>query len=120
MLQLINAVRIGNNGVGFGGYYAALRDVKHALPPINNLPLFNHARDLGVTGVNKGAGFAVVPWPIDVLPRHHVGTTFVGRAQLLLIKSWIFHNLIQGPYLIVFRFVTLISLILIYCFVALN
>ena len=120
VFELVNAIGVGNDSVVFVGRNLALRHVQHALPPVNNFPLLNHTGDIGITGVYHFASLFVVPWLIDTGLGHGIGLALIGILNLLLIEAWNFHNLIQRFNLIILRLITLISLILIYCFIALN
>jgi len=119
MFQLINAIGVGHNSVTFCGGDFALRNIKHPLPPLNNLPLLTHTGYIGISGINHFASFFVVAWMFYTGLRNGVGLALVGIAYLLLIKTRGFHNLIQRLNLIIFRLITLISLIFINGFVSL-
>ena len=119
MFQLINAIGICYDGVVFCRCNFALRDIKHALPPINNFPLFAHTGDVGVTGVNYFTGFLIVFRARYCGFGNGIGIALVGRAHLLFIKSRSFHHLIQRLNLIIFCLITFISSIFIRAFVTL-
>ena len=52
VFQLVNAIGIRYERIVFVCGNLTLRNIQHPLPSLNNLPLLNHAGDIGVTGVN--------------------------------------------------------------------
>ena len=78
MLQLIDAVGVGYDGIIFIWRDFALCNIKHALPPINNLPLFPHTGDIGIAGVYHFASLFIVLGFADTGLGNSVGITLVG------------------------------------------
>ena len=120
MLELVNAIGVSYKGVIFIWRDFSLRDIQHALPPINNFPLLNHAGNVAVARIHHFTSFFVVFRFADTGFWRSICIALVGAANLLLIETRHFHHFIQRLYLIIFRLITLISLILINCFISLN
>ena len=120
MFKLIYTIGVGYDSVVFVWGYAALRDIEHSLPSINNFPLLHHAGDIGIAWVYHFTGFLVIFGFTDTGFRHNIGIALICTPNLLLVKTGHLHNLIQRLNLIIFRLITLISLILINCFISLN
>jgi len=77
MLELVYAIGIRYNGIVFVGRNLTLRNVKHPLPSLNNLPLFNHAGDIAIAGINHLTGLFVVLGLADAWLRNRVRIAFV-------------------------------------------
>ena len=95
MFELVDAVGIGYDRITFIWWNLALRNIKHTLPPINNLPLLPHTGDVAVAGVYHFASGFVVCVLADASLCHSVRIALVHRLKLLLIKTRYFQHLIQ-------------------------
>jgi len=65
VFELVNTVGVRDDGVALGWWYLTLCNVEHALPPINNLPLFHHTGHVRVSNIYEFTSFLVVFGPID-------------------------------------------------------
>ena len=65
VFELVYAIGIGYESIIFIWYNFALCNIKHSLPPINNLPLLNHAGYVRIAGVNHLASLLIIFRLID-------------------------------------------------------